>query len=397
MVQKPPDKKLCHVSFSPFPADPRIRRYVNCLIAAGYKVFVICIGDNTELKHESLPNLEIFRLNISKKRSSYIRRVYEYVMFFLKAGIKSTTLFFKHKIKLFHTHNLPDFVVFTALIPKIFGAKIIFDMHELTPEAMMMRENIGENSFIVRLSKFIEKISVKTANFHITIHDIASDILSARNKTEFVQIINGVEIKELAGLERKPGNDFNIVYHGTINPNLNLGLILDALNVIKQTMGAEEFSKMKFVLYGTGPSLTGLIDKAEKLGLGNNFSYKGALKHDEMLNELCTASLSVYPPLNNIYTEICYPIKITELINLGIPVIVSRYKTICYYYPEECFFYFDAGDINGLVKQILSVKNNPVLVSEKVKAAKEAYKKVSWEDIMKKRYLDLIESAFAKP
>lgn len=389
-LKDPGNKSICHVSFSPFPDDPRIRRYVNALLEDGFKVFVIGIADGISPNFESIGNLEIHRMNISKKRTSYFRRVSEYVLFFLYAYIKCTSLFFRHKIRIFHTHNLPDFVVFTAFIPKIFGAKLILDMHELTPEAMMMRENMNERNLIVRLAKFIERRSVKTANGHITIHDIAAKILEGRNRAVFHSIMNGVDSNELLGLHKVHTNDFNIVYHGTINPNLNLSLVIDALNELRDRMPADDFQSVKFLLYGSGPSLPALLKQAEDLGLQDSVIYKGRLKHDEMLKELSKTSVCVYPPLRNIYTEICYPIKITELIGLGIPIISSRYKTICYYYPENCFFYFDAGDLAGLVEQILTVKNDPDLILKKTENAMLAYDKVSWSGVMKQRYLEII-------
>lgn len=383
---------ICHISFSPYPEDPRIRRYVNALLEHGYKVYVIAITDDINPKFERTGNLEIHRINIRKKRTSYARRVFEYIMFFVRALLKASYLYFKHKIKIYHTHNLPDFVVFTALIPKTFGAKLILDMHELTPEAMMMRENISEKSFIVKLSKFIEKISTKLADEHITIHDIAAKILESRNHVKYFSIMNGVDANELLGMQKTSADNFNIIYHGTINPNLNLGLVIDALNILKSEMPADEFRKIKFLLYGKGPSLAGLMEKSKELELQDNVIYKGSLPHTEMLQELTKASVCVYPPLRNIYTEICYPIKLTELANLGIPVISSRYKTILHYYPEDTFFYFDAGDLNGLVEQILLVKNNQELAKQKTENAKKAYDKVSWNKIMKPKYLQIINN-----
>ena len=383
---------ICHISFSPYPEDPRIRLYVNALLEYGYKVYVIGITDDINPRFERTGSLEIHRINISKKRTSYARRIFEYAMFFTRAFFKSTYLFFKHKIKIYHTHNLPDFIIFTAVIPKIFGAKLILDMHELTPEAMMMRENIDEKSFVVRFSKFIEKISVKLADEHITIHDIAAKIFEGRNKAKFHAVMNGVDENELQGLQKVSTDDFNIIYHGTINPNLNLTLVIDALNRLRELLPADEFMKIKFLLYGKGPSLPELMKKTEELNLKDNIFYKGSLPHTEMLKELTKASVCIYPPLRNIYTEICYPIKLTELANLGIPVISSRYKTLLHYYPEVTFFYFDAGDLNGLVEQILLVKNNPELAKQKAGNAKKAYDKVSWNKIMKPKYLQIVNN-----
>ena len=35
---------------------------------------------------------------------------------------------------LVHVHNMPDFLVFTAWFPKLTGAKVILDIHDIVPE-----------------------------------------------------------------------------------------------------------------------------------------------------------------------------------------------------------------------------------------------------------------------
>ena len=33
-----------------------------------------------------------------------------------------------------HVHSVPDFLVFAALVPKLLGARIILDIHDILPE-----------------------------------------------------------------------------------------------------------------------------------------------------------------------------------------------------------------------------------------------------------------------
>ena len=40
----------------------------------------------------------------------------------------------KKKFDFVHVHNLPDILVLSALVPRLTGAKIILDMHEIMPE-----------------------------------------------------------------------------------------------------------------------------------------------------------------------------------------------------------------------------------------------------------------------
>ena len=41
---------------------------------------------------------------------------------------------FNDPYDLIHVHSVPDFEVFAVLIPKLLGAKIILDIHDIVPE-----------------------------------------------------------------------------------------------------------------------------------------------------------------------------------------------------------------------------------------------------------------------
>ena len=388
-------KTICQVTFSEYPNDQRIRRYVSALIETGYRVIVLCIRDEHNKESEYGEKLIIKRLGVSKKRGSYSSRTLEYASFFFKSVFYTTLFFFKYRIRVFHVNTFPDFAAFTPAIPKLFGAKILLDLHELTPEAMMMRENYNEDKFIIKFLKFIEKMSILISDELITIHDIAGEILSERNKRKFTYIINGIDENEFTKLKKLPNQYFDIIYIGTINPNLNLGLVIDALELLRKQVSAEEFDKIRFLIYGKGPELDNILEKAKQKGLEKKVIYKGVVSYKKMLEELRYASVTIYPPKRNIYTEICYPIKLTEFINLNIPVIATKYRTLNYFYPDDCIFYINPENLQEVVNKIMLVYRNPGEVKIKTNNALEAYKKVSWKNVMKKRYLDLIEKMCA--
>lgn len=52
---------------------------------------------------------------------------------------------------------MPDFLVFTAVVPKLLGTKVILDMHDPMPELYMSKFHAGENNiFPVKLLEFIQ-------------------------------------------------------------------------------------------------------------------------------------------------------------------------------------------------------------------------------------------------
>lgn len=384
------NKVICHICFSEYPADQRVRRYVNELMACGYKVVVICIKDELNRESESSEKINVIRLNVPKKRGSYSSRFSEYLKFFIKSFFKSVYVLYKHRPVIYHMHTFPDFIIFAGIVPKIAGSRLILDMHELTPEAMMMRENLNDRNFLIRLLKFIEKLSVAFADRVITIHEIAESILRKRNKKEFVSIMNAVDRTEAGEIKKKSDGFFNIIYNGTINPNLNLRLVLKAMDKLRDRLTDAEYNRIRFILYGKGPDLDNIIKEADKTGLRGKVIYKGNLNYTDMISELSYASAAVYPPLPNIYTDICYPIKITEMINFRIPVIASRYKTLIYFYPEDCIFYFNPGDADDMADRIIEVLHDPEAVSRKTENAFARFINYSWESVMKDRYMQLI-------
>ena len=383
---------VCHLLYEEFPRDPRVRRYVNSLNEQDKKCIIICSKKKHEKFFEEWNGNRVYRIPISKKRSSFVFTFFEYLFF---TDISAYLLFYlgiKYRIKLIHVHTLPDFLVFAAFWNKIFGAKIILDLHEIFPELYMARTGADVSSFKVKLLKFAERISIRFANRLMTIHDNAKDIFISRNKNienKITVVMNGVDPAEFKETKHIDTGDFVIMYNGTINKILNLTLIVEAIDVLKNKINAEDFRKIKFRLYGDGPSVEEILSLANKLGLKQNVEYMGFIQPTQMHEEVLKANVLVLPPLKNIYSDLFYTIKLVEMIYLKIPVIATRLNTYLKYYGEDSLFYFDSGNKEQLAEKIKEVLTSPDLVAKKTENAYNDYMKVSWE-IMKERYLKMI-------
>ncbi len=87
----------------------------------------------------------------------------------------------KRRYDLVHVHNMPDVLVFSALVPKLLGAKVILDLHDPMPELMMTIFGLRENSRSVRLLKILEKWSLGCADAVLTVNEACKKIFSARS------------------------------------------------------------------------------------------------------------------------------------------------------------------------------------------------------------------------
>ena len=52
----------------------------------------------------------------------------------------------KRRYDLVHVHNMPDALVFSAMIPKLLGAKLILDLHDPMPQLMQTIFKLPEDS-----------------------------------------------------------------------------------------------------------------------------------------------------------------------------------------------------------------------------------------------------------
>lgn len=383
-------KKYCHLVFDEYPKDPRVRRYSNVLKENGYFVIVICITNGKSPLLEKSYNEIIIRIPIKKTRGGGLRRIFEYTVFQLYATIISSLIYLFFRVRNFHVHTLPDFLVFSCIIPRLFGERVILDFHELFPEFMMQYKSYSDyNHLLIKVILFIEKISYHFANIIIVFHEPAKLILQKRIKSQKYPtvIMNGVDENEIISFTHKQSDNFKIIYNGTINFNLNLIIVLKALEIIKKKY-PEDSLKISFHLFGDGPDLPNIIREAEKLKL-NSVIYEGIFPFNELTQKLMDASACIIPPKKDVYSDLFYSIKMLEMIYLKIPVIASRLRTYELYYPNDCILYFTPNDENDLAKKIMMLYNKTIDVSAMTNRAFNQYQNYKWE-LMKERFIKLL-------
>jgi glycosyltransferase involved in cell wall biosynthesis len=384
--------KVCHLFYEEFPRDPRVRRYVNALNNSGIQCVIICSKKKRDKLFEYWNGNAVYRIPVAKLRQNFVITFLEYLIFTFLSSVLISYLGIKYRFKIVHVHTLPDSLVFAAVFNKLFGAKLILDLHEVFPELFIARKPELEDSFRVKILKFSERISIIFADVLITIHDNAKEIFIKRNKgieNKIHVIMNGVDPSEFKESVYEPSGKFVIIYNGTINKILNLTMVVEAVSSLKNKMDSKDFERIIFRLYGDGPSVDEILKLAETLGVKDKVEYMGFIPPPQMRKEVLKSNVLILPPLKNIYSDLFYTIKLVEMIYLKIPVIATRLNTYKRYYSEESLFYFDSGNLDQLIEKIEEVYYNKELVAKKVNNAYEDYMKVNWE-IMKSRYLKII-------
>ena len=144
---------VCMVVYSGYEIDHRVRHYAEALAEKNEHVDVISLSwEHGRGKRGALEGVQIYRvqekISGQKKPLDYLLNV---LLFFLKGSMLLLWRHVKHRYDVIHIHNMPDFLIFMGFLPKLLGAKIILDIHDVVPELYCQKFNKTMDSFAVKL------------------------------------------------------------------------------------------------------------------------------------------------------------------------------------------------------------------------------------------------------
>src|SRR5438105_10268038 len=129
--------RVCAITFDWYPFDVLVRRTAEAAADAGYCVDVICLRqpgqkarsiERRSASSAHCDGVHVHRLPIYRTfGSSLARTLLDWCCFLVLAGMLVTRLHLRRRYDVIHVHNMPDFLVFCALVPKLLGAKIILE------------------------------------------------------------------------------------------------------------------------------------------------------------------------------------------------------------------------------------------------------------------------------
>ena len=250
-------KAICIVVQSVYDFDPRVRRKAEALAAAGYSVDVLALVPPTGATSYILNGVNVHAVSLGKKRGSLARYLFEYVAFFLWAFIRVSRSMRHRHYAVIDVNTLPDFLIFAPVVARWMGAKLILDMHEITPEFYMSKYGFTQTSRIVRLITWLEKISFTFADRVITIHKPAEDLLVTRGlpREKSTILMNSVDETRFSSMGLSPGSaapepadTFTMMYHGTLTRMYGLDLAIEALGLAHDSMPGA-----RLWILGSGP------------------------------------------------------------------------------------------------------------------------------------------------
>ena len=175
-------KKICMVAYTGYEGDNRVRRYAETLVKRGDKVDVVAIraahlGQQPEAE---LNGVRVYRVQHREQNErSKWTYAWRLLCFLVSSSRALTRLHRQNRYDVIHIHNMPDFLVFAAWYPKLTGAKLILDIHDVVPELFASKFQTKLKAAYFYLLKKIERISARFVD-----HVIVSNHLWHKTVTE---------------------------------------------------------------------------------------------------------------------------------------------------------------------------------------------------------------------
>ena len=349
---------------------PRITREAEALVEEGMLVERICAKQNKEEPTWSRINgVDLLRVPLRHRRGGKAWYLFHYLRFlaicFALLACRSLT----RRYDLVIVHNMPDILVFSALVPRLLGAKVVLDLQDPMPELMQAIFGVQEGSRTVRLLKALEKLSISFAHAVTTASETFRKTFSSRScAAQKICVVMNAPDEKLFALRRPSiarsrsvteARPFVVMYHGTLVERHGLGLAVEAVNNVRQAVPNVELR-----VYGDRTPYLDQVLAAVKEGDQQWVRYLGPRTLVQIVQAIDECDLGVVPNLRNIFTEINTPTRIFEFLTRGKPVIAPSALGVLEYFTEDSLIFFELGDAADLARKIEFVIRHPLKVGE---------------------------------
>jgi glycosyltransferase involved in cell wall biosynthesis len=390
--------RVCMLVHSQFPVgEPRGERHARALSSAGYDVHVICLRLPGQPKVDRLDDIQITRLPVRHVRGAgRLRLAGEYLSFVIGAALATLPLHRRRKFDVVYVHAPPDFLVLAALLPRLRGARVILDIHDLTPHMYDVRFGSRRGaSLVTTVLRLVERCACASADRVVTVHEPYRDELVANGvKAAKVAIVMNspddadIEVARKTALDDSASDAFTVAYHGTVNHWYGVDLLVQAIGRLK-----DQFPALHAVILGEGDALPGAERIASELGVQDRIEFsRRYVPHLEALSTVARASCGVIPNRRSRLNRFALSSKLLEYVALGVPVVVSRLETLAAHFNSEEVTFFEPDDADALAEAISWVAEHPVAAQEKTERARLRAEAYAWRR-SRKQLLDVVSPA----
>jgi glycosyltransferase involved in cell wall biosynthesis len=298
-------------------------------------IHVLCSKSRQDnlLVHEVINGIDVFR------QEKFRRRVF----------FKAFSLLIKNNYNVIHIHNSWLFLLVFPLI--FFKKKIVLELHSF-------KKPIG-------LKGIFHVLAIKVSSHIIVLSKATKELLIKRNiklSKNISTVINGVDVDKFLPIDKNEINNKTLVYAGSLYEWQGVK------RVIELAMNFKNINDINFVIIGEGPLKSWILNKIKDNNL-TNVRYVGFINQNDLVKELNKCSAALVLRTNLQQTNITFPLKILEYINLKIPIICTdreaHFEPLDNMFLKNEFFTIVSDNIDLMANEIIYAINNINIINQK--------------------------------
>jgi glycosyltransferase involved in cell wall biosynthesis len=314
---------------------------------------------------------------LSRERGKGTRDIFKYGIFFLWTFSLLSWMTMRQRYDVIYVHNMPNFLVFAAVIPKISGAKVVLDVHDPAPELLAAIRGGRLPAWLRRLIHAEERASLWFADALVTVNEsMRQRLVAVAPRPLPIAVVMNLPDPGIIRPSYELYEDIHdqrLVYSGTLSHRHGLDLTLRAVAML-----AEEYPDLRLRLIGEGPEADALVALADDLGIAERVQFIGLVRVDEVPALIRGSIAGLSPQRADEFGSLVFSMKVPEYIALGLPVICAGTHTMRHYFCDDDLLFFEPGDANDLARAIRTLLDDPGSASRRAEHSKQRLNQLDW-------------------
>ncbi len=375
------------ITYDYYPFDIRVRRMAEAVADAGFEMRVICLRDKGELPHETCNGVITDRLPFSRGFGRPLPlTVLGWMWFVLLAGVLVTWQHLRHPYDVIIAHNMPDFLVFAAIIPRILGAKVVLDVQDVSPELMAAKADGRMKGILFRLAAIQERVSTAFSNRVITVGWPFEERLKARGvpSSKLALVLNSADPRLFPASRRcpppswTPGFDgpYIVMYYGTIAERNGLDTAVRAL-----ALALPRAPRLRLDIMGRGEYVPEVKRLAEELGVGEHVRFSDPCPSENIVDFVVHGDAGIIPYRLDGFAELVLPTKAYEQAWMQRPIVASDTVAIHSMFRPDSVLLCDPESPESFADALVNLYEHPELQRTLIERAAEDYQPYRWEQV----------------
>ncbi len=308
------------------PFDRRVWQESRALTEAGFRVTVICpAGANRDVEPDvTTDGVRILRYPLRPAVGGPVGYLREYSAALWHTTRLALQVRREGRVDVVQACNPPDLFFLVALLLRPFGARFVFDHHDLVPELFLSRFP-GGRPLLHKLTRMVERLTFASADAVISTNDSYRQVALTRGKMSPDRVAVVRSAPDLSRfIQREPddslrqGKRYLLAYIGVMGPQDGVDYALRAVKHLRDDCGRNDFHA---IFMGSGDVYDEMVELSRQLGIDDVVEFPGRVPDEFVQRCLSTADVCLAPDPMNPLNDVSTMNKIVEYMAMARPLV----------------------------------------------------------------------------